>query len=201
MAKASNVELPKVKPTDVAILPYSSGTTGIPKGVMLTHRNLLVNILQMEKLATPNKANIQDTVLTVLPFFHIFGFNMNLNFLTYMGMHTITIPKFTPQDYINCLERYKPTILFVVPSLLMFLLTHPAITAQHLSGVRNIVCGAAPATKSLLDKFAEKFGQECNVQQGLLRIFNLIYVITKLFIPNHFRIINLSYFYDQLCYY
>ncbi|XP_058803049.1 uncharacterized protein LOC131670980 [Phymastichus coffea] len=168
---SSNVELPKVLPTDVAVLPYSSGTTGIPKGVMLTHRNLIVNILQLThpsliRFEEPT-ADSQETILTVLPFFHIYGFNTILNYLTYIGMHLVCIPKFTPQDYVAALVKYRPTVLFVVPSLLLFLITHPEVTAKQLESVTKVYSGAAPLKSGLIDKFMEKIGRNnCVLSQG-----------------------------------
>lgn len=170
-AKGEGVKLPEIRPTDVATLPYSSGTTGIPKGVMLSHRSLVTNIIQLSHPqivdnSVPSDV-FQKTVLTVLPFFHIYGFNTILNYLTYFGSHLITIPKFTPQDYVACLVKYQPTVLFVVPSLLLFLITHPEITAKHLESVKTIFCGAAPMKKGLIDHFFQKINRDdCYISQG-----------------------------------
>uniref|UniRef100_A0A8D8XRH3 Luciferin 4-monooxygenase n=1 Tax=Cacopsylla melanoneura TaxID=428564 RepID=A0A8D8XRH3_9HEMI len=164
-------QLPKVSPNDLAMLPYSSGTTGVPKGVQLSHNNCAVNLEQCIhpdiNNHIPTSETSQETVLSVLPFFHIYGFNGILNVVMMYGMHMITIPKFTPETYIECVIKYKPTILFVVPSLLLFLASHPAITAQHLASIREVTCGAAPATKTLIDKFKQKVQREdITIRQG-----------------------------------
>lgn len=171
MSPSESVKLPEVRPSDISVLLYSSGTTGVPKGVMLTHRNLVTNIIQLTDRALIDYSDpteeFQETVLTVLPFFHIYGFNTILNYMTYIGAHLVTIPKFTPQDYIACLENHKPTVLFVVPSLLLLLITHPEVTPQHLSSVKKIFCGAAPMKKGLIDQFFKKIGRnDCTVSQG-----------------------------------
>jgi 4-coumarate--CoA ligase len=171
VSPSENVKLPEVRPSDIAVLLYSSGTTGVPKGVMLSHRNLVTNIIQLTDRALIDYSDpteeFQETVLTVLPFFHIYGFNTILNYMTYIGAHLVTIPKFTPQDYIACLENHKPTVLFVVPSLLLLLITHPEVTPQHLSSVKKIFCGAAPMKKGLIDQFFKKIGRnDCTVSQG-----------------------------------
>jgi len=170
-AAKPNVLLPEVDPREVALLPYSSGTTGMPKGVMLTHRNCVANLEQCVHPAlvshTPTCADYQERILSVLPFFHIYGFNGILNTSLSYGLHMISIPKFTPESYIECVLKYKPTFLFVVPSLLLFLASHPAVKSEHLTSIKEVTCGAAPATKSLIDKFLEKVGRnDIVVRQG-----------------------------------
>lgn len=166
-----NLPFPDVSPNEIALLPYSSGTTGMPKGVILTHRNCVANLEQCKHPAfvdhIPTSADYQERILSVLPFFHIYGFNGILNVVLMYGMHVITIPKFTPEAYIECVLKYKPTLLFVVPSLLLFLASHPAIKSEHLASIKEVTCGAAPATKSLIDKFKEKVGRhDIIIRQG-----------------------------------
>nr|CAD7447284.1 unnamed protein product [Timema bartmani] len=108
----------------------------------------------------------QERVLSVLPLFHIYGFNTILNQTVSKGIHLITMNKFTPEHYITALKQYKPTILFVVPSLLLFLASHPDVTQEHLSTVTNVMSGAAPAPKNLIEKFKAKVGRDLRVVQG-----------------------------------
>lgn len=90
-----------------------------------------------------------------------------MNFSMLLGLHLVTIPRFTPEDYVKALQAYRPTALFVVPSLLLFLASHPAVTKKHLSSVRTVTSGAAPATEGLLQKFREKLGRDdVLVRQG-----------------------------------
>lgn len=162
-------ELPGIDPNSMALLPYSSGTTGLPKGVMLSHYNLVANLEQGKH---PSINDLQDgqkeVVLSVLPFFHIYGFNGIMNTSMLHGLHLVTIPRFTPEDYIKALVEYRPTALFVVPSLLLFLASHPAVTKEHLASVRMVTSGAAPATEGLVQKFKQKMGRDdCIVRQGM----------------------------------
>ncbi|XP_069687233.1 uncharacterized protein [Periplaneta americana] len=164
-------DIPKAHPDEIALLPYSSGTTGLPKGVKLSHRNLVSNLEQIQHpdvlLHRPTTETTQEVVLTVLPFFHIYGFNGILNPTAVFGMHLVSIPKFTPEDYLACIDKFKPTILFLVPSLLLFLASHPGVTKEHLSSIEKVVCGAAPATKNLIDKFKAKVDRDnINIRQG-----------------------------------
>lgn len=76
------------------------------------------------------------------------------------GLHLVTIPKFSPEDYIKALVEHRPSYLFVVPSLLLFLASHPAVTRDHLASVKSVTSGAAPCTEGLLQKFREKIGRD-----------------------------------------
>ncbi|KAJ8719693.1 hypothetical protein PYW08_011868 [Mythimna loreyi] len=165
-------DLPTVDCEEVCLIPYSSGTTGMPKGVMLTHKNLVSNLKQTQcpkMMKYEGEKGKGDVLLTVPPFFHIYGFNGILNYNLKLGYHVVTMPRFTPDDYIKCLVEYQPTTLFVVPSLLAFLATHPSVKKEHLQWVETIMVGAAPTTDSMLEKFllkVEKTKDEIKLLQG-----------------------------------
>ncbi|CAG9788381.1 unnamed protein product [Diatraea saccharalis] len=167
-----SADLPNLNADDVCLIPYSSGTTGMPKGVMLTHKNLVSNLKQVhcpKVMKYGGEKGKGDVILTVPPFFHIYGFNGILNYNLKLGYHIVSMPKFTPDDYIKCLVQYKPTTLFVVPSLLAFLGTHPMVTKDHLQSVETIMVGAAPTTDSILEKFllkCQKTKDEVRLLQG-----------------------------------
>ncbi|XP_050677444.1 probable 4-coumarate--CoA ligase 1 [Leptidea sinapis] len=166
------VDLPTVGCEELCLIPYSSGTTGMPKGVMLSHRNLVTNLKQIQVpkfMKYDGEKGKGDVILTVPPFFHIYGFNGILNYNLVLGYHIVSIPKFTPEDYIKCLIEYKPSTLFVVPSLLAFLATHPAVKKEYLQSVTTIMVGAAPTTDSMLQKFllkSEKTKDQIRLLQG-----------------------------------
>ncbi|XP_053697368.1 uncharacterized protein LOC128744399 [Sabethes cyaneus] len=164
-------ELPVVDPEETAILPYSSGTTGVPKGVELTHNNLVANLAQgthpeMNKYYRPEFEGETDTILTVPPFFHIYGFNAILNSCLKSRNHLVSIPRFIPEDYIQCLVEFRPQFLFVVPSLMLFLATHPKVTPDHLASVKMLGVGAAAASVQLQEKFKSKCGHDVQIMQG-----------------------------------
>lgn len=164
-------ELPEINPEDTAILPYSSGTTGMPKGVELTHNNLVANLVQgthpeFAKYYRPEYAGITETILTIPPFFHIYGFNAILNMCLKTRNHLVSIPRFIPEDYIQCLVEFRPKFLFVVPSLMLFLATHPKVTPDHLSSVDMVLVGAAAASLQLQEKFRQKCGRDVDIAQG-----------------------------------
>ncbi|XP_041981706.1 probable 4-coumarate--CoA ligase 1 [Aricia agestis] len=165
-------DLTKVSGDDLAIIPYSSGTTGLPKGVMLTHKNLVCNIKQVQApkvMKYEGEKGKGDVVLTVPPFFHIYGFNGILNYNLILGYHVVSIPKFTPEEYIKALVEYKPSTLFVVPSLLAFLATHPMVKKEHLQSVETIMVGGAPTTDAMFERFllkVEKTKNQIQLLQG-----------------------------------
>ncbi|CAB3363097.1 Hypothetical predicted protein [Cloeon dipterum] len=146
-------------PDSIVALPYSSGTTGLPKGVVILHRNMVANLCQLEHpnvLSFPPYGAPQDVTVGVLPFFHIYGLNGLLNISLSIGRHTITIPKFEPKVFASIFTKYKPSVLALVPPLVMYLTQSELVTSSDLSRVRFISCGAAPATKSLIEQFMIK---------------------------------------------
>ncbi|XP_063226320.1 uncharacterized protein LOC134533057 [Bacillus rossius redtenbacheri] len=158
--ESRRAELPRADPASLAALPYSSGTTGAPKGVMLSHRNLVSNLQMVHhpdlSFFRPSSATSHERVLSVIPLYHIYGYNTIMNVVLRCGAELITLPKFVPEDYLNALLKYKPTFLFVVPSLMLFLATHPSVTSEHLRSVEKMMSGAAPAPKNLIQKFRAK---------------------------------------------
>lgn len=102
-------DLPTINPKDIAIIPFSSGTSGLPKGVLLTNENCVANLCQISsphfnRYANENNGN--KNVLTVPPLFHIYGLNGIMNLALRNGCNIVTIPKFTPEDYIKSLVKY-----------------------------------------------------------------------------------------------
>ncbi|KAI4498247.1 hypothetical protein M0802_006733 [Mischocyttarus mexicanus] len=161
-------ELPPLKTlsnsiNDLAVLPFSSGTTGLPKGVMLTHTNLVANMEMMNFTVDPKMwikpydGIDQEVIPAFLPFFHIFGMNGIMLPCLASGVKLVTLPRFQPETFINVLEKHKPTILVCVPPILMYLSVSPNLKKEHLSKVRTIFSGAAPITKKDVDRFYEKY--------------------------------------------
>ncbi|XP_024937849.1 4-coumarate--CoA ligase 1 isoform X2 [Cephus cinctus] len=148
---------------DVAALPYSSGTTGLPKGVMLTHRNLVRNIMMVRNTVPEgifwNKAtdSFQEVIPSVLPLFHIYGMNAIMCTRLSIGSRLVTLPKFTPELFASVLAKYKTTTLLCAPPIILFLTASPLIKPNYLDHVQCVISGAAPLGKSDVDRFYEKF--------------------------------------------
>ncbi|MGH2734424.1 MAG: AMP-binding protein, partial [Actinomycetota bacterium] len=146
---------------DLVVLPYSSGTTGFPKGVMLTHHNLVANILQAEQcqLVGPD-----DTLIAVLPFFHIYGMNVIMNIGLHRGATIVTMPRFDLEQFLQLIQDHKVTRAYLVPPIVLGLTKHPIVDQYDLSSLRLIMSGAAPLGSELATACGDRVG--CYVMQG-----------------------------------
>ena len=148
----------KVDPKeDIALIPFSSGTTGPPKGVMLTHYNLSSNIMQLTY--SPEIAgNFYHTgnILAVLPFFHGSGLLFTMLSDLHKGSTIIIMPQYVPKQFLSLLERYKVTSMNVVPSLLPFLADHPMVEEYDISSLKHITCSAAPIDSEVANKVKQR---------------------------------------------
>ncbi len=147
--------------SDLAALPYSSGTTGLPKGVMLTHENLIANMVLSCEM---NSVVEGDKMLGVLPFFHIYGMVLILNLALYKGIPLVTLPRFELGQFLECIQKHRITSLNLVPPLVLALARQPAVDDYDLSSVRIISCGAAPLGAELERACGERL--DCEVYQG-----------------------------------
>ncbi|PKU76982.1 probable 4-coumarate--CoA ligase 2 isoform X1 [Dendrobium catenatum] len=135
---------------DTVALPFSSGTTGFPKGVELTHRSLISSIAQQVDGENPNLyLKTSDVVLCVLPLFHIFSLNSVLLCSLRAGAAVLIMPKFEIGTMLGYIERYKVTMAAVVPPLVLALAKNPVVENYNLSSIRIVISGAAPLGKEL----------------------------------------------------
>ncbi len=147
--------------THIAVLPYSSGTTGRPKGVMLSHRNLVANVAQCRVSIGLEKG---DRVLAVLPFFHIYGMTVLLNFAIKERAVLVTMPKFELGECLRVVSEHACTWVFIAPPIAVALAKHPLVDEFDLSKVKVVFSGAAPLDGSLAELVAQRLG--CIVSQG-----------------------------------
>jgi acyl-CoA synthetase (AMP-forming)/AMP-acid ligase II len=157
------------EPSDVAIdpasdlvaLPYSSGTTGLPKGVMLTHRNLVANLCQV---APGIRQHDGERVIAVLPFFHIYGLVWLMNLPLYFGDTVVTMPRFDLAEFLRVIQDYRITRAYVVPPIVLALAKHPLVDQFDLSSLRFIGSGAAPLSAELEIACGRRL--RCQISQG-----------------------------------
>ncbi|WP_083826621.1 AMP-binding protein [Hoyosella subflava] len=145
----------------LAVLPYSSGTTGRPKGVMLTHRNLVANVRQGEVALGLSG---HQKILAVLPFFHIYGMNALLNLALHERSSLVTMPRFDLPEFLRIVAEHRCTQLFVAPPIALALAKHPLVDEFDLSSVQLVFSGAAPLDPNLGHAVAKRLG--CKVRQG-----------------------------------
>jgi acyl-CoA synthetase (AMP-forming)/AMP-acid ligase II len=147
--------------TDLVALPYSSGTTGINKGVMLTHRNLVANICQG---APALLAGEGERLIAVLPFFHIYGLVVLMCAAVSRGSTLVTMPRFDLEQFLGLLQDQRITRAYVAPPIVLALAKHPLVDNYDLSSLKSVFSGAAPLDASLEKACAERLG--CEVMQG-----------------------------------
>ncbi|MGV9986417.1 4-coumarate--CoA ligase family protein [Streptomyces olivaceus] len=140
---------------DVAALPYSSGTTGTPKGVMLTHRQIATNLAQLEP-SMPSAPG--DRVLAVLPFFHIYGLTALMNAPLRLGATVVVLPRFDLEQFLAAIQNHRITSLYVAPPIVLALAKHPLVADYDLSSLKYIVSAAAPLDARLALACSRRLG-------------------------------------------
>jgi len=148
--------------TDVAALPYSSGTSGIPKGVMLTHRNIVANLQQMQ--AINEVLDSESSVLGVLPFFHIYGMVVVMGGALRQGACIVSLPRFDLEQVLRVLQDHKIRMANVVPPILLAFAKHPIVANYDLSHLKYLFSGAAPLGAELASACQDRLG--LTVRQG-----------------------------------
>jgi acyl-CoA synthetase (AMP-forming)/AMP-acid ligase II len=157
--RAEQVEIDPLE--DLVALPYSSGTTGLPKGVMLTHHNLVANLRQMEGLCYFYET---DTLICVLPLFHIYGLVVVLNMGLYSGATVVMMPRFDLEGFLQAVQDYNVSLAHLVPPIVLALSKHPVVDNYKLPNLKTIFSGAAPLGEELTRACMDRLG--CNVRQG-----------------------------------
>ncbi|KAI5302495.1 hypothetical protein KEM56_000651, partial [Ascosphaera pollenicola] len=167
---ATRYKRTKSKPQDVAFIIFSSGTTGLPKGVMLSHRNLVANILQNSNAETKlswngGKDGAGDKIMAVLPFFHIYGLTALIHMPIWSGFHTYVMPKFDLEEFCANVQKYKVTYSHVAPPIVLALARSPIVDKYDLSSLRMLCCGAAPLKPELAHALTSRI-KTLGIKQG-----------------------------------
>jgi acyl-CoA synthetase (AMP-forming)/AMP-acid ligase II len=145
----------------LAVLPYSSGTSGLPKGVMLTHRNIVAH-LEQQRIGWP--VTEEDVLCGFLPFFHIYGFTISLNVALQAGATLVTMPRFDLRGYLKVVQDHRVTRGHLAPPIVLALATAPEVEEYDLSSLRIAICGAAPLDGELAARAEARTG--CLIRQG-----------------------------------
>ncbi|GER66873.1 long-chain-fatty-acid--CoA ligase [Weizmannia acidilactici] len=143
---------------DVAVLQYTGGTTGRSKGAMLTHRNLLANLIQTSEYFKPVIEPGKERVLTVIPLFHVFGMTCAMNYAVYTGAESIMLPRFELEEVLKTIKETQPTYFPGVPTMYIAITNHPKAMEYGIHSIKTCNSGSAPMPMGLLREFEEKTG-------------------------------------------
>ncbi len=152
-----NPPRPKIGFEDVAMYQYTGGTTGVSKGVMLTHANLSKQIQQAEIWFPVFKKGAEVT-LGALPFFHVFGMTTAMNFSVYMGWPDILIPRPQPEPLLEAIRKFRPTFAPLVPTMYIGMLNHPDLKKTDMSSIKGAFSGSAPLPVEVIHEFERVTG-------------------------------------------
>ncbi|CAH1791176.1 unnamed protein product [Owenia fusiformis] len=144
---------------DEVLIPYSSGTTGLPKGVMLTHHNLISNTLVRQHPGVSYAPVPDDCTIAVLPMYHIYGIMAYMINGLYRGQKIVTMPRFNLEMLLSLIEKHKCTYLSIVPPIAVLMAKHPSVSKYDLSSLRLVGCGAAP----LLEHLSKQLSKRLNI--------------------------------------
>lgn len=151
---------------DIAILQYTGGTTGFPKGAMLTHKNLIANTLMCQAWLCQKKSS-QERILGVIPFFHVYGMTTVLLLSILNGNTMILLPKFDIETTLKTIQKQKPTIFPGAPTIYIGLINHPNIKNYDLSSIAACLSGSAPLPAEVQEKFERITGGKLVEGYGL----------------------------------
>jgi len=163
-------DLPRVEinpDEDVAVLQYTGGTTGVPKGAMLTHYNVFANVVQTENWRHSSLRRGEDTYLLVIPFFHIYGFTVGMIEGVWRGVQQVLIPKYDVEALLAAVRDYRPTYFPAVPTIYISLLNHPKAKEYGIDRVPVFNSGSAPLPVEVIEQFERMTGGALNEGYGL----------------------------------
>jgi acyl-CoA synthetase (AMP-forming)/AMP-acid ligase II len=151
---------------DLAFLVYSSGTTGLPKGVKLNHRNIVANLCQ-GKESTGAELTTKDKLIGVLPFFHIYGLTFLVHAALHRGIELVVMPGFELKAFLSTIQKHKITFIYVAPPILVRLARDEIVSQYDVSSVRMLTSGAAPLTSDLIKQIKQRLNLPVTQAYGL----------------------------------
>jgi len=170
MAEVSKPDLPRVEinpEEDVAVLQYTGGTTGVPKGAMLTHYNIFANVIQTDVWTSRTTRRGEGSYLLVIPLFHIYGFTVGMMEGTWRGVQQVLVPKYEVDAVLDAIRDYSPAYFPAVPTIYISLINHPRAQECGLDKVRAFNSGSAPLPVEVIDQFERMTGGTLNEGYGL----------------------------------
>ncbi|KAJ5599264.1 hypothetical protein N7450_000331 [Penicillium hetheringtonii] len=152
---------------DLAFLVYSSGTTGLPKGVMLSHRNIVANVLMVASSVGQSYSWKNDRLIGILPFYHIYGLTCLIHQPLYRGIEMVAMERFELETFLRTVQNERITFAYLAPPVLVHLANNPIVEKYDLSSLRMVTSGAAPLTRELVDTVHSRLKIRINQAYGL----------------------------------
>jgi long-chain acyl-CoA synthetase len=171
-------EAPKVQllPDDLACLQYTGGTTGLPKGAMLTHRNLVASVTQIRQFLLQGHKEASDKAVAILPLFHAYGMNGVMNLGVHLAATLVLLPLFDVNMLVEAIEKERPTFFLGVPALYSAVLNHPAGDKIDLTSIRVCFSGAAPLPVPVMEAFEARTGARIAEAYGMTETASVTHV-------------------------
>lgn len=144
---------PNITPDDVALFQYTGGTTGVPKAAMLTHRNLMANVVQIDHWLTDGKVG-QEKFMSAIPFFHVYGMTVSMLYCMYIASEMVIVPNPRPiENVMNVIQKERCTIFPGVPAMYIGIVNHPKVKEYDLRSVRACISGSASLPMEIQERF------------------------------------------------
>lgn len=175
-------ELPAaaIDPDDLAVLQYTGGTTGAPKGAMLSHANIFANLVQTEAWMYRPRDRGALRYLLVIPYFHIYAFTVGMMKGVWTGALQILLPKYDVEQVLTAIRDFRPTYFPAVPTVFVSLLNHPRVQEYGLEYVRTFNSGGAPCPVEVIDEWERRIGRPLNEGYGLSETSPVTHSTTQL---------------------
>jgi long-chain acyl-CoA synthetase len=164
--KAPDVKAPEVKAEDLALLQYTGGTTGAPKGAMLSNRNIVANVLMIRAWNSDYK-DAGETALLVIPFFHVYGMAVGMGLAVQSAAKMVLLPRFETKAVLEAIQKHKPTVFPGVPTMYVALNNYPEVTKYDLTSIRTCISGAAALPREVKERFEALTGAQLVEGYGL----------------------------------
>ncbi len=165
-----------IDPEDLACLQYTGGTTGLPKGAMLRHRNLIASIAQIRSFLLFEHGDAEDKALAFMPFFHVYGMNGLMNLGIYLAATLVLIPRPEIKDIVDAIASERPTFLTGIPAIFSALNNYKSIDEVDLTSIKAVFSGAAPLPVEVMEKFEERTGARIAEAYGMTEASSVTHV-------------------------
>jgi long-chain acyl-CoA synthetase len=163
-------------PDDLACLQYTGGTTGLPKGAMLTHRNLVASVAQIRSFLLQGHRNAEDRAIAILPVFHVYGMNGVMNLGVHLAATLILLPRLDIKMLVEAIRSYRPTFFLGVPSIYVAVNSYPGIDRVDLTSIKMCFSGAAPLPVEVIEAFEARTGARIAEAYGMTEASSVTHV-------------------------